>query len=186
MDPRAVVALAVVLGDELPVRVDLVGNLVGDPQRREVEPLEVRDEVAQPVDQLGRLGLEADEDEALPGRQADRDQAEAVEAEVVEVLGVLGPDERAVEVVDPGVVRALEADGLAAALLDDRGPAVLADVVEPAQDLVATADDHERLVVDRGQEVGPRRPGVLLATRPRPSRDGTIRRRSNSWMAGSW
>ena len=49
MDARAVVALAVVLGDELPVGVDLVGDLVGDAQAAEVEPAEVRHEVAQPL-----------------------------------------------------------------------------------------------------------------------------------------
>ena len=76
---------------------------------------------------------------------------------------MLGADERAVEVVDPGVIRALEADRLAARLLDDRRAAMAADVVEAAQDAVAAADDDERLVVDLGQEVGPGRRGVRLA-----------------------
>ena len=41
-------------------------------------------------------------------------EPERLEAEVLEVLGVLGPHELAVEVVDPGVVGALEADRRAA------------------------------------------------------------------------
>ena len=76
-----------------------------------------------------------------------------LEAELVEVLGVLGPDQPAVEVVDPGVVRALEADGLAARLFDHRRAPVLADVVEGAQDAVPGADDHERLAQLLRQEV---------------------------------
>ncbi len=86
-----------------------------------------------------------------------------LEAEVVEVVGVLGPDELALEVVDPGVVRTLEADRLAARLLDDGRAAMPADVVEAAQDAVPAADDDERLVVDLGQEVGAGRRRVLLA-----------------------
>ena len=76
---------------------------------------------------------------------------------------MLGPDQRAVEVVDPGVVRALEADRLAARLLDDGRAAVPADVVEAAQDLVAPADHDERLVVDGRQAVRPGRRHVRLA-----------------------
>ena len=127
----------------------------------------MRDEVAEPV--LERLGgrIEADEHEPLPGREPDGLEAVLGQAEVVEVVGVLGPDERPVEVVDPGVVRALEADGLAALLLDHGRAAMAADVVERAQHAVPCPDDDEWLVVDLGQEVRAGRRGVLLA----PDRD---------------
>src|SRR3954465_13492788 len=46
-----------------------------------------------------------------PGGDGDAGGPGRRQAEVVEVVGVLGADERAVEVVDPGVVRALETDG---------------------------------------------------------------------------
>jgi len=58
--------------------------------------------------------------------------------------------------VGPGVVRALEADGRSARLLDDGRPAVLADVVERAELVVAAADDEERLAVELD-------PGLVLA-----------------------
>ena len=74
-----------------------------------------------------------------------------------------GLDEVALEVVDPGVVRALEPDGRAARLLDDRRPAVAADVEEGPQLAVAAARDEERLVIDLGGEVGPGGRRVLLA-----------------------
>ena len=169
--PGAVVALAVVLGDEFPVRVDLVGDLVGDPERPEVEPPEMRDEIAQPRRRARRrLRVEADEDEPLPGRQswtATRPKPSKLKSSRSSVC--FARMSLPVEVVDPGVVRALEPDGRAARLLDDGRAAMPADVVERAQDVVPSADDHEWLVVDRGP--GSRCPGaprVLLASDHHP------------------
>ena len=162
------IALGVVLGDELPVRADLVADLLGRAEGPEVEPVPVGHEIGQVVGQLGSVGIERDEHEALPDGEADRAQAERVEAELVEVLGVLGPDELAVEVVDPGVVGALEADGLAAGLFDDGRAPVLADVVEGPQDAIPGAHDHERLAVLLGQEILARPAGIRLAPDDRP------------------
>ena len=97
---------------------------------------------------------------------------------------MLGPDQRAVQVVDPGVVRALEADRLAARLLDHGRAAMLADVVEAAQDLIAAADHDERLVVDVARKYVP---GVA-ASYSRPTTIQSRRNhsfRSKSWIAGS-
>ena len=163
VDARAVVALAVVLGDELPVGLDLVGHLVSDLEAPEVEALQVGLEIAQPGRELRRRRVEAHEDEPLPRGQTDGDETGGRQAEVFEVLGVLGPDELAVEVVDPGVVRALEPDGRATALLDHGSTAMLADVVEAAQDAVPAPDDEQRLVVDRRQEIGRRLRCVRVA-----------------------
>ncbi len=168
VDARAVVALAVVLADELPVRVDFVGDRVRDAELGEVEPREMGRQVAEPLDQWRRLLGQADEDEALPRLHPHADEPEVLHVEVVEVLGVLGADEVPLEVVDPGVVRALEPDGRATRLLDDRGAAMAADVVERAQVTVATAGDQQRLVVDRRQEVRARRRGILLAPDDHP------------------
>ena len=108
--------------------------------------------------QVGRRRLvgEAQEDEALPGLGPDGRQAEGLEAEVVEVLGVLGPEELPVEVVDPGVVGALEADGLAALPLLHRGAPMAADVVEGADHVVAAADEDHALAEEVAQDEAPR------------------------------
>ena len=155
MDARAVVALAVVLGDQLPVGADLVHDLLGRPERGEVEAGHVVDEVAElRLEPRGHgLGGEAQEHEALPGLAPDGREAVGVEAEVVEVLGVLGAHQAAVELVDPGVVGALEADGLAALALLDRGAPVAAHVVERA-DLAVPAADQEHALAQHVAHAG--------------------------------
>src|SRR6185369_7107395 len=168
VDARTVVALAVVLGDELPVRVDLVRLGVGDAEAGEVEPLQMRRQVAQPFVQWRRLRGEADEHEPLPRLHPDRHEAEVLALEVLEVLGVLGADEVAFEVVDPRVVRALEPNGLAAGLLDDGRAAMATHVVERAQRAVAAAGDDQRLVADLRKEVRAALGGVLLAADDHP------------------
>ena len=105
-----------------------------------------------------RLVGEAQEHEPAQVSQRIGLQPERVEAEVLEVLGVLGPDEPAVEVVDPGVVRALEADGLAALALLDRGAPVAAHVVERADHVVLAADEDDVLAEHVAQDEGPRLP----------------------------
>ena len=128
---------------------DVVVDPLRGPEGREVEPGEVVHEVAQLG--LERLDLavgQVEEHEPLPGGRVDRPQPERLEAEVLEVLGVLGPDEPAVEVVDPGVVGALEADGGAALPLLDRGATVAAHVVERADHVVLAAHEQQLLAVE--------------------------------------
>ena len=120
-------------------------------------------EVAELGGEWRRVGIEVQEDEALPRLQADRRQPEPVEAEVVEVLGVLRADQRAVEIVDPGVVRALEPDDLAARLLGDGRAAMPADVEERAQREVTTAHHDDVLAVELDEGIGARVRDVHLA-----------------------
>jgi hypothetical protein len=66
VDARAVVALGVVLGDELPVRRDVVDLAVATPQRGEIEALDVRHEVAEPCFQRRSARVARAEHEPLP------------------------------------------------------------------------------------------------------------------------
>ena len=59
----------------------------------------------------------------------------------------------AVEVVDPGVVRALDAGDAAALLFQERGAAVPADVEEGADGVVGVADDDQVFAAELGQEI---------------------------------
>ena len=155
MEARAVVALGVVLGDELPVRADVVVDPLRRTEAAEVEAAQVLDEVAELIGQRGRVGIEVEEDEPLPDLAAHADEAVRVEAEVLEAVRVLRADEAAVEVVDPRVVRTLETDHLAALVFGHGRAAVAAHVVERPQDVVPTPDHDQLVVVDLGQEVLP-------------------------------
>ena len=189
MDRRAVVALAVVLGDDLPVRPDVVREPRRARQPRHVpaEARVVREPVAHVLAQRRRDVLvgEAQEDEPLPRLAADRLEPERLEAEVLEVLGVLGPDELAVEVVDPGVVGALEADRRAALPLLDRGAPVAAHVVERADDVVLAAHEQQLLAqhVRRTKLPGP----AISSARPTAIQSRKkISSRSHAYTASSW
>src|SRR5882672_2161147 len=153
MEAGAVVALAVVLGHELPVGFDVVRARRRRPEARDVEAREVVDEIAQLLLERGSFLGQRDEQEALPLVEPNRPKAEVLDGEVLEVLRVPGPDEPPLEVVDPGVVRALEPNGRPAGLFDHGGAAVLADVVEGADGVIAATNDQEWLTVDVGDEV---------------------------------
>ena len=171
------VALAVVLGDELPVGVDLVGRRVRDRSAPKSNRARCVTEVAQLVLERRRLRVQVDEHEALPRLEADRSQpvrGRRLKSSRSSVC--LARTSDPVEVVDPGVVRALEADRLAARLLGDGRPAVLADVVEAR----AATPSRPRTTMSgssstRRQEVGPGRGDVLLAADDDPVAAGTIR-----------
>ncbi len=122
-------------------------------KRRQVEPIEVPGQIAELAGQRRGAGIERDEDEALPGLEADRHERVLGGLEVLEVVGVLGSLEHALQVVSPGVIRTLEAGDPAARLLEDRRAAVATDVVKRAESVVAAPDHHHALARQTPQEV---------------------------------
>ena len=92
--------------------------------------------------------LEVDEEEALPVVDVDGLEAERRAVDLV-LLDAWCGDECSVQVVAPGVVRALEDGlGLAACVVAEHGPAVAADVVERAELAVVVARDQDALSRD--------------------------------------
>ena len=147
---RAVVALAVVLPDELPVRVDLVLDGLGD--ARAVEALR-RARLDEPPAQArrtrGRFG-ERHVDEAghhfgVHGLQAQRGLVDAV-------VHAVACDQLAVARVRPAVIRADDRAQMPGVLAAELGAAVAADVVERAHGAVVAAD-HQRRVSRRSSSV---------------------------------
>ena len=91
------------------------------------------------------IGVEVDEDERTPRLAPDVGQGEARRVEVGEVTGVRVAGQRAVEAVDPAVVRAGEAAaGVAGRLQDERRAPVLARVEERPHTPVVLADQDHR------------------------------------------
>ena len=118
VDRRAVVALHEVLDDELPVRLDVVDDPATDGQRIDLVVVEVG-HLAEAVDHLLQHGLlegrrlvgQADPDVAQPFPQVHLLQSVLVPVDVRHLGQIRCGDELSVEIVGPGVVRALEGPG---------------------------------------------------------------------------
>ena len=168
MHEGQVVALEVVLDDELPVAVELeleaaVGSggahpLVLSPAREAVQAAAERLDV--PLEG-GSVAAQVHEHQVHPHRGANRLQAvgAAVEALVLVPAGaadVRGPLEPAVQTVGPRVVGATDAGGKAARLAHELVAAVAAHVVEDADFAVPVAHHEHRLAeeVDRAHVAG--------------------------------
>ena len=158
MDDRAVVALVVVLAQDLPVRLGLVLVAVAPDEPVGREPGQVG-EVGGYLGERRPVGRQGQVEEPVHRVDTHRDQAGARGVEVV--VHVRRADEPAVEPVGPGVVRALEDLRPAGAFVDDPGPAVTADVVEGGE---------SRRAAGRGRTV---RAGALFP-RPGPDRDNRL------------
>ena len=172
---RAVIALEVVLDRDLPVALDLPVVADAEAEAIEVETA-LRNLVGERPERLRErpcVRIRVDEDERPPGLGRYGEHREAVLVEVGLALGARRLAKRPVEVVRPGVVRALERLAVALALRD-QVPTVPADVDEPAQNALGVADDHDRDLAREAREevtrirdpVGP--PGVLPPPREDP------------------
>ena len=99
---------------------------------------------------------------------------------------MLGPDELPVEVVDPGVVGALEADGTAAVPFLDRGAPVAAHVVERADHVVPAAHQEHALVEHLAHEEASPGSGTSSARATAIQSRRMMLSCSQSKTAGSW
>ena len=107
VDAGAVVALVVVLGDQLPVGPDLVVEPAPDRQRLQgvaAQPLGHRAELVGQGDRLVRGQVQ--EHEPAPGRHSDRVEPEGPLVEAVDLLAPGGAQQVALQPVGPGVVGA--------------------------------------------------------------------------------
>ncbi len=180
-------ALGVVLADDLPVGADLVLDALRSTQAADGVVLDSGRKVVQIGEQ--RLGgrVEVHEEEAGPRLEPNGDEALVLEREVVDVLGVRSAPQRSVEVVDPGVVRALDAHDLAArraigGLVEKRRPTMAADVVERIDRAGAVAHDGNALPGDADQQVRAGFGDVLFAAHahPRPSEPALLLEREDA------
>ena len=164
------VALHEVLDDQLPVRLDVVDDPPADLEGVDgvvVDRLDVAepgpDRAHHGVLERRRLVGDADPDVAEPLADVRGAQAVLLPADVGHPGQVRGGDQLAVQIVGPGVVRALErALGLAAVRAAQPGAAVPADVEERARlPLAVTAEDQALPADLHGLEVA--RLGQLAA-----------------------
>ena len=166
----AVVALVVVLHDDLPVRRELV--LVARPEhqglRRVVVDREAR--VADPLGERLRVAARVEEEPAVPRLERHLHQREALSRDVE--LEARRRTQVALQAVDPGVVRAPD-PALRAVLPhgEELVAAMPADVVERPERPVVTSHQQERLAphLHRGLVARVRELEVALAPHAHPA-----------------
>ena len=157
MDAGAVQALAVVLGDRLPVGRDLIGGLAGATERLDAVALQVSGELAGVVADVGRLAAQVYQDQAPDGGHPHRHQAPARGVEVLDPLHVGRRLQLAVEPVGPAVVGALDPAAHAPlGLVDQPRPAMPAHVEEGPRAAVLRAHHDDAVGADLAHQVAPR------------------------------
>jgi hypothetical protein len=140
----AVIALAIVLEDDLPVRLDHVVDAVRDLALLERVRRHLRRDRLDGIREIGRVVGEVHEDQAGDVVERHRKQPElgAVDLE----LALRRRDQLAVEIVGPAVIGADELAGMAMLVVADARAAMAAEIVEGADLAVLAAhhDDHLR------------------------------------------
>src|SRR5687768_16582367 len=134
MGSRAVVALEVVLGSNLPVAVELGLGALEEAERLEIDS-RVCDQLGDAVEiVLERISVRVRvyEEQRPPGGKPERDEAELLLRDAAFSVSARRRDQAAVQPVGPGVVGALERLAPTRALADE-GAAVPTDVQERAK-----------------------------------------------------
>jgi hypothetical protein len=145
---RAVVALHEVLGDDLPVRLELVRHAPPPHEPVDVDLRHVARQVEERREQVDeRRGVAVDAREQQRSDSGDRELGQPT---VIRIdLGPRRAVERAVQQVRPSVIAALKRLAPAAAVRDDMSP-VPADVRERAQPSFAVTRDDDRQAPEVG------------------------------------
>ncbi|GIW05023.1 MAG: hypothetical protein KatS3mg059_1643 [Thermomicrobiales bacterium] len=105
----------------------------------------------------------------MPQSKIDRNKPPLVQIEVFEEVRVPGFVEASIEIVDPGVVRALEARHAVAFLRHERCAPVAAEIEEGANGAVVIADDDQILFTEACQEILPRQLDIFLTADADPA-----------------
>ena len=124
-------------------------------------------QIARDLLQGGRVGVEIDEDETREFGDLDLIEADVIGVEILQRVRFRRADQLARETIDPGVIGAHDAAGIARAL-QQHMRAVLADIVEGAQQAVPGTGDHDRLARDIGGNVVAGSAQFLDVTDPLP------------------
>ena len=157
VDRRAVVALAVVVEEELPVGLHLVDRPVG---RGEVGDPPLREAAGQrrkAFRERRPVLPEMNEEQALPGLEPRLDQPVLGLLEARHVGHVGRPEQPPVQAVGPGVVGTLDRLAETAPLLQaEQAPTVAADVVEGPRPPLPVGERDDALGAELEAEVAPR------------------------------
>ncbi len=176
MDARAVIALRIILSDDLPVSGDVVLDAACATQVGQREPFDVLPQVRHRCRQVRCVRIERHEHESLPRRRLRRDQPVVGGVEVDERLRVASPPQAAIEVIGPSMIWTLEPDEPTCRIGADLRSPVAAYVMERADHVILAPDDDEALPRDLRDEEAARPVDVLLPgnTHPRAPEPGCL------------
>src|ERR1035437_462637 len=138
-------AIQVVIDVDLPVAVNVIGPAVEVVQLADAQRHNALDQTAEKLLQGRSLGIEVHEHKALPGFNADWNQAVLTAIKVLHAIELRHAFERSIQTVFPTVVRTLQNLRVAAGLGHDCRGMMPAHVVESAQRAVASANDNDGL-----------------------------------------
>ena len=143
----AVIALTVVLHRQLPIaRLDQV-VLIGNLGLAQIVRLQIgAHHPAELVEVLGRIFGEADEEQAF--ERADMDRLQTVAGLVEALAHMLGMDQLAGRVIDPGMIAADEIADRRLFLVDEARAAMAADIVKGADLAIVVAQNGDRIGAD--------------------------------------
>ena len=149
MDRRAVVALVIVLGDRLPVRLDGVLMRGADEQTIGLPPPHEGVEASDVLPERRRRTVRVDEDPSLPFMDPSRDERVVGLREPFQVAETRGGAERPVELVDPCVVGALDRGEVPRrAWVEELMTTVAARVVEASKVPLLVSHDEDSFGAD--------------------------------------
>src|SRR3989454_4042628 len=170
VDRGAVIALGIVLPEDFPIRLDLVGLAGPEAEILELESPKPGKELTHLFGEVRCPIVQIRPDESAPGADSERAKAVILLPEIHERLRVGRPDEPSLNRIGPCVVGADEGSELLSCInADDARPSVPAHVVESADLAVFPPDEQERLVSDLPHEKIPRVRNLIRATDVQPA-----------------
>src|SRR5215469_3658768 len=105
-------AVEIVVDEDFPIAMNIVSAAIEVMQLVDAERSDARHDAAKEFMQRGRVRIEIDKDETLPGFNPDRQQAVVRALEVLHALEFRHAFQRSVEAVFPAVIGTLQDRGL--------------------------------------------------------------------------
>ena len=148
------VAFVEIFDDDFPVRREVVSVPPQHPHLREIDPraLENRRQFADQIAKWSGGRIRVDENQRSPRFNRERCERERFLGERALLILARRRAERAVEVVGPSVIVALQRLAIAGAFEHDLAPAMTAYVGERANRAARIANDHDRQIAQIRRE----------------------------------
>src|SRR5450432_610633 len=141
MHPWAVIALRIILEDQLPIGADIILNPLGRAQLRKVPMRKFSGQRRKDFIQRSRRLCQTNEYKTLPQREAHRVQRMVSLFKIRHAVHVGRAEQSSIETVGPGMIRTLNRRRMPARVLAQTRPTVAAYVVESVHRALLVTDN---------------------------------------------